>query len=397
MEGRRAFADTYRGGCRAFAGITDSDTDDTPPDANQQTLGQVSAGPFVRRSRSTNADKVHHATSRECDAEFIRQAKRCTNGHFCDGPKCATLLATEVWNLTSIVQTVAHGRVQEPHVASRQRLFTEFIYAGDNRFEIRALKLDAFVRQHIGNQGEGAFSTSILNSTLTAASCADGKAIFCRRCFADLANIAESMCTSAIAARSQFIPSCLPTVSLREPRLFGIGVEFVRALCLDPQCTIIDWIPGEDAHARLCFTSLEVAYSFFMSEWDENIRGEPLSQSTFDSVLACLGNCAQTRKRLMAENSYYRVDFLREGIPLRLTSTGKANFKKCAVCLSLETKIRTLPMGSAIRLAAKSEYDQHQRWQRAEREKLNRQKEYALQESNKVFKNHAPILICFIP
>ena len=48
MEGRRAFADTYRGGCRAFAGITDSDTDDTPPDANQQTLGQVSAGPFVR-------------------------------------------------------------------------------------------------------------------------------------------------------------------------------------------------------------------------------------------------------------------------------------------------------------------------------------------------------------
>ena len=171
---------------RGFASLS-SDTDAVCTDTTERTLGSIYVGQppadpgwTQRRPRCTNADKMTHATSRECADAFTLQAKRCGSDSFCESRAFSVLQSTEMWNFVSIVQTLAHGRVEERHVASRQRLFTEFMYAGNSRFEICALKLDEFVRQHIGKQGESAFSAGILNSTITSATCTGGKVSFCR-------------------------------------------------------------------------------------------------------------------------------------------------------------------------------------------------------------------------
>ena len=331
------------------------------------------------RSRSGIVQKRTEASNVDSHLKFKSIAQKCTSP-LCDGRSCTQWSNSDLRILASAVQSTAHGLPSDTTtIASRQRKFTESMYDARCSFSLTVKRLSSFLSVHVGDttstiaSGESVFSPTALDSVLRAFhGHNDGSLSLCRWCFGALANVSTSTTGTADEKREKMAPMAAPTTTPRPAHEFNMCLQFVRRQCM--QGNIVDWIPGEKACARLPFFYYDSAYAYFMCDWETEVWGPHPSPTLFEDVLAALGSCHQRRLRLVKENSYYDVPFLAVGIPLVLMPEGKANFKKCSECLRLERLMKDVPFGSKERLKAKQSYDEHQRWQTAERAKLNQQK-----------------------
>lgn len=100
-------------------------------------------------------------------------------------------------------------------------------------------------------------------------------------------------------------------------------------------------------------------------------------------MLACLGTNPGRRSRLIGEFSYHDISYILVdgvGIPLKLNTAAKANFKRCETCISLSRRVSQAPFGSSNRTHAKADLASHRCWVADERGMANSQKERAQDE-----------------